>query len=1155
MGSGRRRPLLPALLLPLLLPAAWGDCGPLPTISNAEPLEDPQHRESFSVGSMVTYRCRAGYTKLPLLSDTIQCLATSQWSNLPEFCGRSCPSPPRVLFAKVSQQDETQNFYGVGTTVKYGCRPGYRNTTDQLPTSTCLEDLTWSEVPQLCQRKSCGIPANPEHGKVITNDHLLGARADVVCNHGYTLKGESPLVRCSIREGDVAWSQIPACQAISCPPPPAIPNGKHNSSGTEEFTYSSVVMYTCDPGLQLVGNETLHCTTENGVSGVWSRPPPECRVSTTAAANQTKPSEEKTAENGHWLASVLIPSCIAPAVVLGILIGIIKRRKDNKTHSFNMHLQKQETNRRDPGMHPEMKADGKQPVPWHSYFCHTTSCHVCPTCEERLHAALAPHSEPERRGCAVCQHWLSSQPAAPRTYSVTSIGDGESQSPAGTSSPAKAVDEWRGDGTGGAVPEQSNAEQPMDHESGHHVCPVCESWMRAHVGQCDTSPVVPREQPQQQDESPQGPICLPCTDRLHLSLVHSNTWSCSVCPLAREGTLVHLIPPGTPGCHRCPICAAPTHVHLCQALHGRDGHRGTHNGSPQRGHAVPRTGCSSQSRIPAARPLRCAAAGGWLPAMELRWFCAVLLVLPGACGDCPQPPRFVFAEPAAAPQEPYTVGTALRYRCRPGYTMAGGKAPVVTCGSNSSWSVDPDFCIGKSCGPPDIMNGNFEYTTDLLFGATITYTCNTGYRLFGAPSAQCVLKGNEVTWDKFPYCAIIPCSPPPPIINGQLNNGNRDFTFGMAVTYSCNEGYALIGDATIHCTADENKEGQWSGPAPECKVVRCENPEVRNGRRLSGFGTRHVYRDTVTFECSPGHFLNGSSVVTCEADSTWEPPLPTCDPFHCGPAPHFPFAELTSAVAEGFVAGTELKYQCKPGYAAASGKSSVVTCLHDGTWSADVDFCIRQQCAPPTIENGNVSAADFLFETVVTFTCHPGYKLKKSPYAKCVVSGKGVDWDTTPPYCEIIPCSPPPPIKNGQLTNGNRDFTFGMAVTYSCNEGFALIGDATIHCTVDEDLKGQWSGPAPECKGLLPSALCEEPPRIENGMHNGTKGMDFSHGTVVAYKCKEGFTLAGAAFLQCIAGDKSWGDWNKPAPQCRGGASMIIAGIFPLLLAMLIMDI
>ncbi|NXJ01155.1 DAF factor, partial [Psophia crepitans] len=161
-----------------------GDCGPLPVVNHAEPPADTKQRESFAVGSEVTYRCLAGYVKRPLLSDTVQCLANSQWSSLQEFCGRSCASPPRMQSAKISQEDETLNFYDVGITVKYLCRPGYENTSNQTLTSTCLDDLRWSEVPKLCQRKSCGIPANPEHGRVVTNDYLFGARAAVVCNRG-----------------------------------------------------------------------------------------------------------------------------------------------------------------------------------------------------------------------------------------------------------------------------------------------------------------------------------------------------------------------------------------------------------------------------------------------------------------------------------------------------------------------------------------------------------------------------------------------------------------------------------------------------------------------------------------------------------------------------------------------------------------------------------------------------------------------------------------------------------------------------------------------------------------------------------------------------------------------------------------------------------
>ncbi|NXX17184.1 C4BPA protein, partial [Podargus strigoides] len=441
-------------------------------------------------------------------------------------------------------------------------------------------------------------------------------------------------------------------------------------------------------------------------------------------------------------------------------------------------------------------------------------------------------------------------------------------------------------------------------------------------------------------------------------------------------------------------------------------------------------------------------------------------------GECSQPPRFAFAEPAAPPAPSYAARSQVRYRCRPGYTPASGKSPLVTCNPDSSWSADPDFCIGKSCGPPDIPNGNFHLTTDLLFGATITYTCNDGYRLVGDSSGECVLTDSEVSWTKIPHCAIIPCSPPPEIENGQLINGDRDFTFGIAVAYRCNKDFALIGDSTIYCTMNNNQEGIWSGPAPECKVVRCDNPAVKNGRRLSGFGTGHTYKNTVTFECDPGHFLNGSNVVTCEADSTWEPPLPTCDPILCGPAPRFPFADAGRAGGDSSLAGTELRYRCKPGYTAASGKSSVVTCLSNGTWSADPDFCIRQQCPPLTIKNGDVIADNFLFETVVTFTCHPGYELKESSSAKCVVSGDGVDWDTASPHCDR----------------------------------------------------------------QLPDGLCEEPPTIDNGMHNGTKGTGFVQGSVVVYKCNDGFTLAGEAFIQCVAaaGHQYEGVWSKPTPECRG---------------------
>ncbi|XP_066191656.1 uncharacterized protein [Sylvia atricapilla] len=454
MGSGRRCSLLLLLLLLVMLvmlPAAWGDCGPLPNISHAEPQGDTKHQQSFSVGSTVTFSCVPGYTRRPFFSNTIQCLPNSQWSSLPDFCGRSCPRPPSVPFAAISSEDQRQNFYAVNTTVRYVCRHGFENITEQPPTSTCLDNLTWTGVPKLCEKKSCGIPANPEHGQVTINNHLLGATANVVCDRGYRLKGASPSIRCQLQGDKAVWSPLPACQVITCPPPPDIPHGQHSGNSSGDFVFGSITTYRCEPGLELVGQDTLLCTTDNEDNGTWSGDPPTCRVKTTAETNQTKPSEE----NPYWLASVLIPSCIVPPVVLGILAGLITRRKESQKHSYTVNSQKQEMKGRDAAMHPGEK---KQPKPWNSYFCHRGNCHVCPSCEEQLHGDLAPLSERRHHGCTVCQDWLSSQPQKPHTYSVPSIGDGDSQSPAGTSSPGKAVDVLRGNGTAEAAPRCSEAE-------------------------------------------------------------------------------------------------------------------------------------------------------------------------------------------------------------------------------------------------------------------------------------------------------------------------------------------------------------------------------------------------------------------------------------------------------------------------------------------------------------------------------------------------------------------------------------------------------------------------------------------------------------------------------------------------------------------------
>ncbi|XP_042740061.1 complement decay-accelerating factor-like isoform X3 [Lagopus leucura] len=255
MGSAPSRSLLLSLLS--LLPAVCGDCGPLPKLSRAEPPEDVRHKDSFPVGSQ-------------------------------EFCDRSCQSPPHVAFAKLSEEDEMKNFYAVGITVSYDCSPGYENSTAELPSSTCRENSTWSEVAELCHNapisleQSCGPPTKPEHGAVEVTDYHFLASAKVVCDEGYTLSSRESFIYCFTWGHGVAWTPLPTCQASP------------SATGT------------------------------------------------TAVTNSTPHLEEKASESRYILPLVLIP-CVTGAAVL-IAWSIKKCSERKKTGSYKPNPADEEQN-------------------------------------------------------------------------------------------------------------------------------------------------------------------------------------------------------------------------------------------------------------------------------------------------------------------------------------------------------------------------------------------------------------------------------------------------------------------------------------------------------------------------------------------------------------------------------------------------------------------------------------------------------------------------------------------------------------------------------------------------------------------------------------------------------------------------------------------
>ncbi|XP_045391925.1 complement decay-accelerating factor isoform X2 [Lemur catta] len=273
-------PTVPRLLgsLCLLLlwpPATRGDCGPPSEVPNAH--ADLRGLSSFPVNSTVTYRCNEGFVKVLGQTDSVICLENDQWSEISEFCNRSCDFPPQLHFAMLKRPYSTQNYFPAESTVEYECRLGYKRVFGLSRTLTCLQNFKWSEPADFCTKKSCTNPGELLNGHInVTTDFLFGATIYFSCNTGYKLVG-AEFSHCIIVGDDVGWTDpLPLCTEIHCQKPPEIENGRIIGGERDIYVYNQAVMYACNRGLTLIGKDTIHCTAR-GDEGEWSDPPPQCR--------------------------------------------------------------------------------------------------------------------------------------------------------------------------------------------------------------------------------------------------------------------------------------------------------------------------------------------------------------------------------------------------------------------------------------------------------------------------------------------------------------------------------------------------------------------------------------------------------------------------------------------------------------------------------------------------------------------------------------------------------------------------------------------------------------------------------------------------------------------------------------------------------------
>ncbi|NXK25126.1 CR2 protein, partial [Arenaria interpres] len=288
----------------------------------------------------------------------------------------------------------------------------------------------------------------------------------------------------------------------------------------------------------------------------------------------------------------------------------------------------------------------------------------------------------------------------------------------------------------------------------------------------------------------------------------------------------------------------------------------------------------------------------------------------------------------------YEFGDRLAVECNEGFAFKDHSGSVeLGCTSDGTWHPPVAECTPVlRCPKPDIIHGREVYSgkTDYKVGTRLTLVCDPGYALRGQQQTVCQA---DTSWaPPLPFCDKV-CGPPPQISNGQHSGlGQEQFPYGAEVTYSCAEGLSLIGDKSIYCTSDDGVNLVWSGPAPECRVVRCPKPVVERAR-MTPQKLTFPYGADVRFSCEEGFVLRGDAESRCLADSTWHPPLPSCQPVQCS-QPSRQEDLIVRNPKLWYSVNETLWFQCRQDGRSVGNSES--TCSVNGTW-----------IPPPTCEKRN----------------------------------------------------------------------------------------------------------------------------------------------------------------------------------------------------------
>ncbi|XP_040499110.1 CUB and sushi domain-containing protein 1 [Ursus maritimus] len=567
--------------------------------------------------------------------------------------------------------------------------------------------------------------------------------------------------------------------------------------------------------------------------------------------------------------------------------------------------------------------------------------------------------------------------------------------------------------------------------------------------------------------------------------------------------------------------------------------------------------------------------------------------------------------------EGHFTDTVVLYSCNPGYAMHGSDTLTCLSGDRRVWDKPLPSCVAEcggqihaatsgrilSPGYPAPYDNNLHCTW--IIEADPGKTISLHFIVFDTETAHDILKVWDGPVDSDILLKEWSGSMLPEDTHSTFSSLTLQFDSDFFISKS---GFSIQFSTSIAST--------------------CNDPGMpQNGTR---YGDSREPGDTITFQCDPGYQLQGQAKITCVQLNNrffWQPDPPTCiaacggnltgpagvilSPNYPQPYPPGKECDWRIKVNPDFVIALIFKsFNMEPSYdflhiyegedsnrpllgsfqgsqaperIESSGNSLFLAFRSDASVGLS-GFAIefkekpREACFDPgNIMNGTRIGTDFKLGSTVTYQCDSGYKIVDPSSITCVIGTDGKPaWSQALPSCNA-PCGGQYTGSEGVVLSPNypHNYTAGQICLYSITvpKEFVVFGQFAYFQTALNDLAELFDGTHPQARLLsslsgshsgetLPLATSNQillrfsaksgasargfhfvyqaVPRtsdtqcssIPEPRYGRRIGSEFSAGSIVRFECNPGYLLQGSTAIRCQSVPNALAQWNDTIPSC-----------------------